>query len=186
MPLLLRPGVGLRLAASFGGVDQAPGAPLDRMAVEGAGRLLVQRILQIWRTDLQMQMWRSAPPRRSHLCSRRRRLSAYYILYIADSGPQSGLRGPGTRRTAPGDQRGLSIKVAVMHTCSGRSGGHVLKRPLGCRFYTPPAELQKRPTSMYNSKPVYFGGAAGHWHLASGIWHENAIYNLLLIALPCR
>jgi hypothetical protein len=43
------------------GTDPAPGAPLDHMAVEGAGRLLAQRALQIWRTDL--QMWRSAPQR---------------------------------------------------------------------------------------------------------------------------
>jgi hypothetical protein len=42
------------------------------------------------------------------------------------------LRGAGTRRTASGDPE-ESIKVDVMDTRSGRSGGHKLKGPLECK-----------------------------------------------------
>jgi hypothetical protein len=45
------------------------------------------------------------------------------------------LRGPGTRRTASGDPE-ESIKVAVMDTRSGRSGGHKLKGPLECKRHS--------------------------------------------------
>jgi hypothetical protein len=43
-------------------------------------------------------------------------------------------RGPGTRRTASGDPE-ESIKVAVMDTRSGRSGGYKLKGPLECKHH---------------------------------------------------
>jgi hypothetical protein len=46
--------------------------------------------------------------------------------------------GPGTRRTASGEPEEY-IKVAVMDTRSGRSGGYNLKGSLECAFYTMPS-----------------------------------------------
>jgi hypothetical protein len=64
----------------------------------------------------------------------------------ADSrGDWPSVRGPGTRRTSCGDPE-ESIKVVVMDTRSGRSGGHKLKGPLECKRHNPSLEcLGPRP-----------------------------------------
>jgi hypothetical protein len=63
------------------------------------------------------------------------------------------LSGPGTRRTASVDSE-EPIKVAVRDTRSGRSGGHGLKGPLECRFYT--ARWSSGPSGSALALPVEF------------------------------
>jgi hypothetical protein len=59
-------GRGTSVNGLFYGADPPPGAPLGRMAVEGAERLLASTDLQIyWRMVL--QIWRCVPPRWSPL-----------------------------------------------------------------------------------------------------------------------
>jgi hypothetical protein len=60
------------------------------------------------------------------------------------------LRGPGTRRTAPGDPE-ESIKVAVMDKRSGRSGGYKLKGPLECKRVTDAIEAAALAAALAES-----------------------------------